>query len=239
VHPPDGEVVVPLKNRGVAEYPLYRISASQQESWGEAESMDLQSKNRDGHIIVYEYGGALSAGEDGKAGEAGNAEKAGNAGKVGKAGKAAGLGETFHAVLLLAAGRGAVPQPYEVENIMSRYAVSGMLPSTELTGRAEAFLGWLEERWPNARYELETSGYSKRKGRLISARIDLLVETENESVIIDHKTIAETADPEKIAVRYAPQLRMYRSLVTAARPEKSVRTMIHLPLQGKVVEVLP
>lgn len=73
-------------------------------------------------------------------------------------------------------------------------------------------------------------------GQQVNGWIDLLLETEDGSVIVDHKSFPGR-DPATRIGRYAPQLRMYAQAMEAAEAGPVVAGLIHLPVLGKVFQV--
>jgi ATP-dependent exoDNAse (exonuclease V) beta subunit len=81
----------------------------------------------------------------------------------------------------------------------------------------------------------------EKDNRLMQGFIDMLIETDEGYVIIDHKTFPG-ADAEERAREYAPQLDAYRRAVEAAAIEsgagkKVLAALVHMPVIGKVYEV--
>ncbi len=66
--------------------------------------------------------------------------------------------------------------------------------------------------------------------------VDLLVETAQGCVILDHKSFAGPDAARRVA-GFAPQLRLYRDALEAAGAGPVVATLIHLPVLGKVYHV--
>ena len=71
-------------------------------------------------------------------------------------------------------------------------------------------------------------------GQIAKGWIDVLVETDAEWVVIDHKI---SQDDHRVVVRkYAGQLLAYKEAVEAATG-KSVKCWIHFPLTGSMVQI--
>jgi len=66
--------------------------------------------------------------------------------------------------------------------------------------------------------------------------VDLLVETAEGCVILDHKSFAGSDAAQRVA-GFAPQLRLYRDALEAAGAGPVIATLIHLPMLGKVYHV--
>ena len=71
-----------------------------------------------------------------------------------------------------------------------------------------------------------------------SGWIDLLVETPDGYVIIDHKGFPGShEDSERKALEYGPQLARYKEAVEKATGRPVLKTFIHMPVVGNMLEV--
>ncbi len=71
-----------------------------------------------------------------------------------------------------------------------------------------------------------------------SGRIDLLLASDTEIILIDHKTFPGGYDtwlPK--ALSYAPQMGLYRELVERATDQPVSSCWVHMPVIGKLIEV--
>ena len=151
---------------------------------------------------------------------------------------AASLGEAFHVVLGRTVGLEATPAIPEIEAVFSRYGVGDALAAATVVTQAAHFLEWIAASWPGARREIEPSARLARDGRLVRARLDLVVHAETETIVIDHKTLAGSPALSDIVAQHERQLAWYRTIMKAALAEPNrVRTFLHLVLQGQLVEV--
>lgn len=215
------QISVVTKNRGATEFSPYRVVASGASIESEYRESDYKeagsAKAAREHVgWVFEYAKPI---------------------EITSAEDPAAFGEAVHAILLLTVDRNSVPEKAEIYTILSHFGVNEWSGSQVLIQRSGEFLEWLSNTWPGASYDLETSGYTKEHDRLMTARIDMLVDTYSEIVIIDHKTHVDTIDVEEVALDYVSQLAMYRRVVEKAKSRKQIRTMVHLPVQGKVIEI--
>lgn len=68
--------------------------------------------------------------------------------------------------------------------------------------------------------------------------IDLLIETENGYVIIDHKTFPGAREQwEEKALSYAPQLGLYKQAVEQATGKKVLDMLIHMAVVGSMARI--
>ncbi|CAN5129897.1 UvrD-helicase domain-containing protein [soil metagenome] len=82
------------------------------------------------------------------------------------------------------------------------------------------------------------------KGRLgnqrISGVIDLILETENDFVIYDHKSFPGNSESWATkAATFAGQLKMYAQVLSQAADKPVLRAFIHMPVVGKVIDLSP
>jgi CRISPR/Cas system-associated exonuclease Cas4 (RecB family) len=76
--------------------------------------------------------------------------------------------------------------------------------------------------------------------RTLMGVADLVVETSQGLVLIDHKSHSSEEDDHlsEVATGYASQLLGYATLLEMATGKKVISTMIHFPFAGKIVEVV-
>jgi hypothetical protein len=72
----------------------------------------------------------------------------------------------------------------------------------------------------------------------IRGRIDLLIESGNGFVILDHKIYPGRPDTwEKRVIGYGPQLNLYAQLCTAATGKPIKGLFVHLPVAGAMLRI--
>jgi ATP-dependent exoDNAse (exonuclease V) beta subunit len=78
-----------------------------------------------------------------------------------------------------------------------------------------------------------------RKGnQMAMGWIDLLLETPEGFVIIDHKSFPGSKDRrQERALSHAPQLALYRDAVEKATGKTVIATIIHMPVVGEMIEI--
>ena len=75
-------------------------------------------------------------------------------------------------------------------------------------------------------------------GQVVSGFIDLLLETEEGWVIVDHKTSPRPRNEWKnIAAGYSGQLLAYKRAIENATERPVVQTWLHFPVGGGLIEV--
>jgi ATP-dependent helicase/nuclease subunit A len=102
-----------------------------------------------------------------------------------------------------------------------------------------ALNGWLAQRWPGARIHCEIPVEARRdNGQVLKGQIDLLLETDNGWVLIDHKSNpGDASTREEVVRRYGGQLRLYKEGVERATGRQVVETWLYFPVAGSAVRV--
>jgi hypothetical protein len=101
------------------------------------------------------------------------------------------------------------------------------------------FRGFVAGRWPQAVVSREAPILYRVGDRTMSGRLDVVVETPDAIIVVDHKSFpgARTQWLEQ-ARKHAGQLRLYGEAVAASLPmPKTVKLALHLPIAGEVLMV--
>lgn len=149
------------------------------------------------------------------------------------------LGTTVHAFFAADDLRRSREERLEMAaGLLDRHRVAGALEPAELLDLGDRLWRWVREtfgedsvvrtEWP--------LGLKLATGTLLFGTSDLLVETGNAVVVVDHKIFGlETATSKAEAL--AGQLGCYADAVARARPGKPISKWVHLPIEGVVVRV--
>jgi ATP-dependent exoDNAse (exonuclease V) beta subunit len=124
------------------------------------------------------------------------------------------------------------------ESILRNWDITGLEPDTLITAgdRLDEFIknnftgncSWFKE-WPV---------HLKKEGQKASGWIDLLLETPDGYIIIDHKSFpGKQSDIPEQAASYAPQLAIYKEAVEKATGKPILQCFLHMPIVGKMVRV--
>lgn len=101
------------------------------------------------------------------------------------------------------------------------------------------FQTFIDDRWMGAVVRREVPIVHRIGNQTLSGRLDVVIETSNAFIVIDHKSFpgARTAWLDQ-ARKYAGQLRFYGEALTASMVlPKAVQLAIHLPIAGEVLIV--
>lgn len=150
------------------------------------------------------------------------------------------LGEAVHAYL----GAADVPAEERVPlaaNALRRWGVPGALQPADVVRMRESLERWVSERWPSATWRREWPVMQRLPdGSVLRGTIDLLLETADGLVVIDHKSFPGDRDQALERARsHAGQLGAYADAVARASGRPVVARFIHLPVSGWVVPVEP
>jgi ATP-dependent exoDNAse (exonuclease V) beta subunit len=124
------------------------------------------------------------------------------------------------------------------EEVLTRWGVTGCLRAKDLVAAAERLRTWADAQFPGARWHRELPLFLRQPdGSVLRGAADLVLETEAEWILVDHKSFPGTREQaEGRALGHAGQLRAYAEALRAVA-NKGVRGFIHLPVTGQMVEV--
>jgi ATP-dependent helicase/nuclease subunit A len=153
------------------------------------------------------------------------------------------VGTTLHAFLaadypeLVSEERAALAQ-----RILGRAGLDASFTADALLGAGDALRKFVAERWPNAIWRREipvlAALETEQGSRRIAGSIDLLLETPDGFVIIDHKSFPGAASHwESKAMEYAPQLATYSKAIEMAGGAVIGR-FVHFTVGGGMAELV-
>jgi len=124
------------------------------------------------------------------------------------------------------------------EAILAGYGVAGDLEAKDAVAIARRFASSLKRRFRSSNIEVEVPvEHDLGDGRVVRGLVDVLVETPQGWLVIDHKSSPLPASkwPEE-ALKYSGQLSAYRAALTAAG-RKVAGCFVHFAVTGGLVEV--
>jgi ATP-dependent exoDNAse (exonuclease V) beta subunit len=121
-------------------------------------------------------------------------------------------------------------------DILNRWQVSAYLKPEHLLQSADALKTWANQQYPNAVWKKEVPILHRLdNGTLVSGFIDLLLETSNQLIIIDHKAFpGNQTELKKRSEEYFGQLAAYESCLKEISVKPVVK-ILHYPVAGFVV----
>ena len=148
----------------------------------------------------------------------------------------AAVGEAVHGFLAADdPGRAHGEREAMARRLLASWRVAA-LAAPDVVVAADRLWAWLATRWPGCSWRSEVPVMQALGTRLLSGRIDLVVEHEGGLAILDHKTFPGGADawPAR-AAQALPQLAAYAGALSAATGRKVTTLAIHLPVAGVVL----
>jgi ATP-dependent exoDNAse (exonuclease V) beta subunit len=149
--------------------------------------------------------------------------------------EAAALGSALHAVIATTiAGQQATAR------VLRDYGLEKTLSVATADECARRFLAEITSRFQPVRLIAEYPiHYTNTNGQIISGWIDLLVETQDGFVLIDHKASPRArSDWEEIALGYSGQLHAYTEGIAQVTGRPVLGQWIHFGVTGGLVEVV-
>ncbi len=145
------------------------------------------------------------------------------------------VGDAFHA--FFAANPPSARAEAVAARVVEATGTAETLTPATLVAAGKNLNRWLGANFPGGNVVREAPMALRREdGSLLQGFIDLLVETETECVVVDHKTGDPSGAPAAFAAGKAAQLGAYADAVSAATG-KPVRLVVHMPLEGLCCEV--
>lgn len=125
------------------------------------------------------------------------------------------------------------------EAILARWEVTPNLTTTDLLTASDRLDTWINAKWPIAKRHHEYPvALRHENGTIVSGFIDLLLETQEGFVIIDHKSFPGSREEAgKKAANFAGQLGLYAEATETATGRKVNSQWIYLPLIGASMNV--
>ena len=125
------------------------------------------------------------------------------------------------------------------ESLLVRWGVGASLEPESLLACSDALSSWVLAKWPGAAWRREWPVHQRLAGgTILAGTADLILETEDEIVIVDHKSFpGRTDEALERARRHAGQLCAYGGAASAATGKKFRHAFIHLTTMGLVVPV--
>jgi ATP-dependent exoDNAse (exonuclease V) beta subunit len=150
------------------------------------------------------------------------------------------LGEALHSIIGYDdADRDRGQRLADATSILSRWNVSGFKADDALTA-SDRLATWRRSRWPDATGIAEVPVIAAAGDQLLKGRIDMLVETEIDFAIVDHKSFPGRFELwEDRAVGHAPQLAAYASAVETITGRHCSELWIHMPIVGALFRLAP
>lgn len=143
------------------------------------------------------------------------------------------FGDMIHQVLVLS------DMPASFPSLIATYGFTDVVNSAHLDTLVANFNGWMNTQfqsykaWHEIPFRLTTE-----QNQLLNGIIDLALETEEGWILIDHKTYDSSDFGKKIMDEgYLSQLAYYQLALTELSNKPVLKTFLHFPMTGNVVEI--
>jgi superfamily I DNA/RNA helicase len=150
------------------------------------------------------------------------------------------MGSAVHAFIAADSEDYAAPDRMKMaEEILARWNAAAALRPADLVEISNRLRGWASAKWPHAKWHREWPVYQRLDtGSVTSGVADLILETAEGLVIIDHKAYpGVSGDAAEYAVGDAAQVQVYADTAALATGKPILGTYIHFPLIGAVVNL--
>jgi len=123
--------------------------------------------------------------------------------------------------------------------ILHRFEVGGTIEAPQLREISDRLIRWIDSSWPGSALRREWPLLHRLpSGTVLRGIADLVVETKQGLVLVDHKTFPGNREQAVArASEYAGQLSAYADALRAAGTAALVGAFIHLPVSGLVCRV--
>jgi ATP-dependent helicase/nuclease subunit A len=148
------------------------------------------------------------------------------------------LGSAIHAYLALDYSEMTGEERLEtVQEILKNWGVETALEPADLLLAGEKLHAFMNKHYPGCKVLKEWPIFLRNEqNQVMQGWIDVLVETANGYVIIDHKSYPGTDNEERI-IEYAPQLMAYKAAVEKATGQPVIGLLLHLPVRGLIWKI--
>ena len=150
------------------------------------------------------------------------------------------LGTALHACIALSVVDENQPiTKGEAERLLLAHGLDGKISVDALLGQISGFRQWIGVRWPKHTMHPEIPVQATlSNGQVLNGRIDLLLDTPDGWILIDHKSNPQGASVwEKLAEKYAGQLEAYAGAVAQATGRPVIERWLFLPVSGHCLKV--
>jgi ATP-dependent exoDNAse (exonuclease V) beta subunit len=154
----------------------------------------------------------------------------------------AAVGDAIHGFLAADVSGDEAARRDLAQRMLDAHGVSVALAPETLLAAGDALRAWADARWPGATWHREWPLRARLDGapaRLLVGEADLVLETADGFVVVDHKSFPGSAAERdrRLVEEYAPQLAWYARVLERALRKPLRGAFVHLPLRGEMAEV--
>lgn len=120
---------------------------------------------------------------------------------------------------------------------MARWAVIGIAPE-DLVAASDRLIAYLRATYGKVTALKEHPMHMRVSNQVASGWIDLVWQTQDGYVIVDHKSfLGRSETVKKHCTAFVPQLNLYADCLEKALGSKPLALLVHLPMIGLMVEI--
>lgn len=158
------------------------------------------------------------------------------------AGQIGPVGDAVHAFLAADSPGDREARLAMATRLIRAQGVAAAIAPETLLEVSDALRGWLDARYPGARWFREWPVRARVAGehpRLLVGEVDLFLELSDGFVLVDHKSFpgSEAERDRRLLEEYAPQLGWYAKVLAQALKKPLRAAFVHLPIRGEMAEV--
>ena len=149
------------------------------------------------------------------------------------------LGSALHTVIAAEIAAPVNDPGARAQSILDAWGSRGNIGSKEALAAAANLRSWIEDRLTaKAIYVEHPLTMVQTNGQVIHGFVDLLVDTGEGWVLIDHKASPRPrSEWQEVAFAYSGQLAMYKRAIEAVTGKPVLETWIYFPVGGGLVQV--
>ena len=152
----------------------------------------------------------------------------------------AALGTAIHACLALSFTDPAIAlTEIEAQRVLDGFGVGDSVSASGVLQQVKAFHSWVNHHWPDAPAYAEIPVQQQiGNGQILNGRIDLLLETPEGWILIDHKSSPLTpARWPELAAEHGPQLQCYAHALQQVTGKPVQQIWLFLPVAGGAIRL--
>jgi ATP-dependent exoDNAse (exonuclease V) beta subunit len=148
------------------------------------------------------------------------------------------LGSAVHACLAVdQTGLTDTARLKMAHDILDRWGVLDAMDPADIVAAGQRLTDFIRQRYPEHKAVREWPvTIRNEKGQILQGWIDLLLETPDGYVIIDHKDYPGQNAEERVRI-YIPQMTAYQSAVEQATGRPVIETLLHMPISGQILRL--
>jgi ATP-dependent exoDNAse (exonuclease V) beta subunit len=150
------------------------------------------------------------------------------------------LGTALHG--FIAADRGGIRSPEErlsmLHGILERHGMSGTVDAKAVIRNADAFYRCMKEKFHQFKIMTEWPVYMLVGNQRMVGNVDMILDTPQGWVVIDHKSFPGGAEEWKsAAISYDAQVKAYVDVLEKASGKKIAACFVHFLIGGGIVQI--